>query len=187
MKPQAEQKSLAEHPLPSQVVDSRWDYGKAKDIPKTEVLNTVVHIDDDIDNLSIIIQFLQEQRQKLITRASTEDIKANDGAVLIEHLGKQYRNPINDIEHFKTTFPGAYSRIRVTQKTALDNNYQRAIECLDVSGITLTEADEDLGKDVVTAFVGVKPQVMTYEVRKIVKEEDDGNSKKNFIRNHRKG
>jgi hypothetical protein len=86
--------------------------------------------------------------------------------VLIEIPGKKMRNPILDIEHFKTTFPGGYRDIRNQQKIDLEEIHKRDLTFLEVSPIPLGIADKKIGKDIITEFIGYKPQEVNIVVQR---------------------
>lgn len=105
----------------------------------------------------------------MLNRAIKEGIKSDTTAVLIEKLGNLNRNPISDLEKFKAEFPGGYKLIRknqVSDLTQKKKNIEAEIKNIDKFPITLGEADDVLGKFMVTGFVGTKPQTITYEVVK---------------------
>ena len=166
MNPQTEAQSLVENPLPHELAGSAYDYGV---VDKDAVLTTITYIDDEVWRLKIIIDFLNGQRSTLLRRAVDEKIASDDTATLVENYSKLYRNPIEDLISFATEFPGGYKIIRKNQvdvlrkeKKSIDND----IENIDKMPISLTEAYDVLGKSMVTAFVGTKPQEITYDVVK---------------------
>ena len=166
MKPNEEAQSLIKMPLPHELAGSVYDYGV---VDKDVVLTTITYIDDELDYLRSIVDFLVDQRVDLIQRAVKEGIKSDQKATLVENVGKLYRNPISDIARFKTEFPGGYRIIRKNQVYALKEKKMELdieIKSIDTSSITLTEADDVLGKDMITAFVGTKPQTIIYDVVK---------------------
>lgn len=166
MKPKSEAQSLIENPLPHELAGSAYDYGV---VDKDVVLTTITYIDEEIEKLLYIINFLTDQRTELLNRAIKEGIKSDTTAVLIEKLGNLNRNPISDLEKFKAEFPGGYKLIRknqVSDLTQKKKNIEAEIKNIDKFPITLGEADDVLGKFMVTGFVGTKPQTITYEVVK---------------------
>lgn len=163
MKPKTEEKSLAWCPLPGELAGSEYDYGI---VPREQLLPTIVSIDGDIESLSKALKFLQDQRGIMLKRAVDEDMKICGKIVLLENLGNEIRNPL-DLEKFKAAYPKSYARIRKLQKSELKRKYDTALEDIETSTITLGLADDDLGADEVTKFVGVKPRKITYEVREV--------------------
>jgi len=166
MDPKSESQSLIENPLPHELAGSAYDYGM---VGKDVVLTTITYIDDELEHLRSIVDFLVDQRVDLLQRAVKEGITSDQGATLVETVGKLYRYPIDDIVSFKTEFPGGYKIIRKNQMTVLKQEKKSIddeIKNIDKVPITLTEADDVLGKSMVTAFVGTKPQMVTHDVVK---------------------
>jgi len=52
------------------------------------------------------------------------------------------------------------------QEKDIDEKHKKQIREIEESKIPLTLADKYVGKDKVTEFVGFKPTVITYEVRR---------------------
>jgi hypothetical protein len=166
MNPKTEAQSLIENPLPHELAGSAYDYGI---VDKDVVLTTITYIDDELDYLRSIVDFLVDQRVDLLQRAVKEGIKSDQKATLVENVGKLYRNPISDLARFETEFPGGYRIIRKNQVYALKEKKMEIdteIKNINKVPITLTEADEVLGKNMITAFVGTKPQTIIYDVVK---------------------
>ena len=135
-------------------------------VSSDEVLTTITDIDLFIEILECNLQALETYKKVLIGRAIAENIKEDFCAILIEIPGKQMRNPITDIEAFKTNFPNGYHMIRDQQKRDLKESYDKDIQHLDVSSIPLTLADKKMGKDLVTTYVGFKPQEVKVVVQR---------------------
>ena len=59
-----------------------------------------------------------------------------------------------------------YETIREVQEKDIEEKYKKQMRELEKSKITLTLADKYVGKDAITAFVGYRPQTITYEIQK---------------------
>lgn len=171
MDPKKEQKSLIAEPLPVNLSDI------AKIVPNDysmvgpdKVLTSIVEIDEMVEKVQEIlapfVKHMQDQREALMKRAQDEGIKENKDAILIEIPGKQMRNEIADIEAFRCRFNDEYEVIRQVQEKDIDEKHKKAMREIEESKIPLTLADKYVGKDKVTEFVGFKPTVITYEVRR---------------------
>jgi hypothetical protein len=135
-------------------------------VSSDEVLTTITDIDLFIEILESNLEALQTYKKVLTSRAIAEGIKEDFGAILIEVPGKQVRNPITDIDAFKTNFPNGYHMIRDQQKRDLKENYDKDMQHIEVSAIPLTLADKKMGKDLVTQYVGFKPQEVKVVVQR---------------------
>jgi hypothetical protein len=144
---------------PPEIPKASWLIRKCvAGVSSDEVLTTITDIDLFIEILQSNLDALETYKKVLVNRAISENIKEDFGAVLIEILGKKNRNPILDIEHFKTTFPDGYKSIRDQQKIDLEEIHKRDLTFLEVSPIPLGIADKKIGKDIITEFAGFKPQ-----------------------------
>ena len=164
-----ENKSLTECPLPLEPVTlAVVDY--VRNCPADRVLTSILMIDEQMANIEASVtpylRNLSEQREKLLNRAKKENIKEDSEAMLVEIPGKQMRNEIADVDAFSAVFESGYKAIRETQKKDIEDDAAKKIAGLEDSKIPLTLADKKIGKDLVTNFVGYKPQTITYEVRK---------------------
>jgi hypothetical protein len=152
---------------PPEIPKASWLIRKCvAGVSKDEVLTTITDIDLFIEILESNLSALETYKKVLLNRALNEGIKEDYGAVLIEIPGKKLRNPITDIQHFQTTFPEGYRAIREQQKIDIDEEYRRDILNLNISTIPLTLADKKVGKDVVTEFVGYRPQEVKIVVQR---------------------
>jgi len=171
MDPKKEQKSLIAEPLPVNLSDIakivHRDYSM---VGPDKVLTSIVEIDEMVakvqDILAPFVKHMQDQREALMKRAQDEGITKDAGAILIEIPGKQMRNEISDIEAFRCRFNDEYEVIRQVQEKDIDEKHKKQIREIEESKIPLTLADKYVGKDKVTEFVGFKPTVITYEVRR---------------------
>lgn len=136
-------------------------------VPKEEVLETIVQLDEIIESISEFAAYVKEQREKLLTRAMVENIETTGRFYLITTPGPLKRNPINNITKFAERFPEGYTAIRNQQGQDLIDKFNRDLERLKFSEIPLTLADKKIGKDAVTEYVGFKPQEVKAEVRKL--------------------
>jgi len=169
MKAKEEQKSLIAEPLPISNLANMVmvDYTL---VGPDKVLTSIVQIDEQVDQIqSVLAPFLSnlmKQRESLMKRAQDEDIKEDAGAVLIETEGKKNRNEIEDLETFEMQFPFALQKIRIEQVRKLTVKYDK--DCVKVSGspVPLGVADEIVGKDRITKFVGYQPVKVTYQVQR---------------------
>lgn len=164
-----ENKSLTECPLPLEPVTlAVVDY--VRNCPADRVLTSILMIDEQMANIEASVtpylRNLSEQREKLLNRAKKENIKEDSEAMLVEIPGKQMRNEIADVDAFSAVFESGYKAIRETQKKDIEDDAAKKIAGLEDSKIPLMLADKKIGKDIVTNFVGYKPQTITYEVRK---------------------
>ena len=161
-----ENQSLKDCPLPPELNIAVIDY--ATNCPADKVLTSILLIDAEIDKMQDALRpyvtNLGMQRERLLNRAKTEKITEDAEAILVEKKGKKFRNNISDLEAFAETFPEGYSRIREAQKKDLKDDYDKKIEQLEDSKIPLTLADDKIGKEKVTEFVGYGPQTITYEI-----------------------
>lgn len=152
---------------PPEIPKASWLIRKCvAGVSKDDVLTTITDIDLFIEILESNLEALQNYRKVLLNRAMTENIREDFGAVLIEIPGKKMRNPINDIRHFATTFPGGYRDIRKYQLTELEETYRKDVLNVNISAIPLTLADKKIGKDIVTEFTGYKPQEIKVVVQR---------------------
>ena len=135
-------------------------------VASDDVLTTITDIDLFIEILQSNLEALETYRKVLVSRAMVENLREDAGAILIEVPGKNVRNPILDIEHFKTTFPEGYCMIRNQQIRDIEEAYQQDIAHIETAHIPLTLADKKLGKDVVTGFTGYKPQEVKIVVQR---------------------
>jgi hypothetical protein len=162
-----EEENLTIKLTPPEIPKASWLIRKCvAGVSKDEVLTTITDIDLFIEILQSNLDALETYKKVLVNRAINENIKEDFGAVLIEIPGKKNRNPILDIEHFKTTFPDGYKSIRDQQKIDLEETHKRDLTFLEVSSIPLTLADKKIGKDIVTEFTGYKPQEVKIVVQR---------------------
>ena len=172
MLPKEENKSLIKEPLPANLS------ALAKIVPinysmvgKDRVLASIIEIDEQgaqvQDLVAPFYQYMQKQREALMKRAQDENITTDSVAMLVEVEGRKSRNDIEDLEAFELQFPGALEKIRADQERKIKLKYDRDIKSVPDSSVPLTVADEIVGKNEVTEFVGYKPVVITYEVRKV--------------------
>ena len=160
MNPKDEQKSLREHPLPTDAMDfSACDTDM--------VLSTIAYLDEAIEAVTEQRTYYQKQRDLLLNRALTEGIERTGRFTLITIPGTLQRNRITDIHGFATRFPDGYIAIRKQQSQILIDKFNRDASAVDTSDIPLGIADAKIGKDMVTEFVGFQPQKLTAEVRKM--------------------
>jgi len=160
MNPKDEQKSLQEHPLPTDAMDfSACDTDM--------VLSTIAYLDEAIESVTEQREYYQEQRDLLLNRALTEGIERSGGYVLFTIPSTLQRNRIADIHAFSERFPEGYTAIRRQQSQNLIDKFNRDASAVDNSDIPLGIADAKLGKDLVTEFTGFQPQKLTAEVRKL--------------------
>lgn len=163
------QENLKECPLPLEPVTlAVVDY--ASNCPADRVLTSILMIDEQMANIEAAVtpylRNLTEQREALLSRAIKENIKEDGEALLLEVPGKLLRNEISDLDAFSEAFPGKLEVIRRQQEADLTDKYTKNLEEIAESKIPLTLADKKIGKDKVTEFVGYKPQVITYEIRR---------------------
>lgn len=171
MSSKEERKELISEPLPVSLSDLAGiipvDYTL---VSSDRVLTSIVQIDEQIQQIQAILSpfltNLGKQRELLMTRAHSEGIKEDMGAVLVEVPGRKFRNEIEDLEALELQFPGKLDKIRTEQFRLAAANYEKTMEAIPESKIPLTLADEIIGKDEVTEFVGYKPQKITFEVRR---------------------
>ena len=169
MSTKEETKSLIAEPLPISNLANMVmvDYTL---VGPDKVLTSIVQIDEQVDQIqSVLAPFLSnlmKQRESLMKRAQDEDIKEDAGAVLIETEGKKNRNEIEDLDTFELQFPFALQKIRQEQVRKLTVKYDK--DCVKVSGspVPLGVADEIVGKDLITEFVGYQPVKVTYQVQR---------------------
>ena len=169
MNAKEESKSLIAEPLPISNLANMVmvDYTL---VGPDKVLTSIVQIDEQVDQIqSVLAPFLSnlmKQRESLMKRAQDEDIKEDAGAVLIETEGKKNRNEIEDLDTFELQFPFALQKIRQEQVRKLTVKYDK--DCVKVSGspVPLGVADEIVGKDLITEFVGYQPVKVTYQVQR---------------------
>jgi len=135
-------------------------------VPSNRMITTVADIDELVYSLQNQIDFLHENRERLMRRISITGVSEDSGAMLIEIPNKKERNPIVDIEGFKQKFPESYRVIRDNQKEEIERKYKENMETYMENPIPLLLADRCTGKDNVTEFVGFKPQKIRYEVRR---------------------
>jgi hypothetical protein len=172
MMPKDEKKSLIKEPLPVNLSEL------AKIVPvnysmvgKDRVLASIVEIDEQVTKVQEIlapfVQYMQNQRDTLMKRAQEEKITQDTVAMLVETKGKQMRNEIEDLEAFELQFPGALDKIREEQERKIRMKFDKDIRAIPDSTVQLTVADQIVGKDAVTEFVGYQPVKVTYEVRRV--------------------
>lgn len=137
------------------------------DVPRDEVLETIADLDGLLASAEEFVEYIQEQREKLLNRAMVENIEKSGNYYLITIPGPMKRNPINNIVKFAERFPDAYSAIRKQQAEAIEAKMTKELDRLKFSEIPLTLADAKLGKDTVTEYVGFKAQEVRAEVRKM--------------------
>lgn len=155
------------HLTPPDIPKSSWLVRKCVNgVSSDEVLTTISDIDLFIEILESNLEALGNYKKVLMNRAISENIKEDYGAIRIDIPGDKRRNPITDIEHFKTTFPAGYKVIRLQQKQDMQDSHMLKIASLEDSDIPLTLADKKLGKDVVTQFTGFKPQEVKIVVQR---------------------
>ena len=169
MNAKEESKSLIAEPLPIsnlakiQMVDYTL-------VGPDRVLTSIVQIDEQIDQIQSVLapylSNLMKQRESLMKRAQDEKIKEDAGALLIETEGKKNRNEIEDLDTFELKFPGKLQKIRDEQKRKINVKYEKDIAKVPDSAVPLGVADEIVGKDLITEFVGYQPVKVTYEVQK---------------------
>ena len=127
-------------------------------------------IDEQVDQIQQVLQpfigNLMMQREALMKRAQDEDIKEDAGAVLIETEGKKNRNEIEDLDTFELQFPGKLQKIRDEQKRKITVKYEKDVAKVPDSPVPLGVADEIVGKDLITEFVGYQPVKVTYQVQR---------------------
>ena len=171
MSTQDERKELMANPLPPDLSE----LGKMAPVDYTlvasdRVLTSIVQVDDQIqkinDLISPFLQNLSSQREALMDRAKKENIHEDAGAVIVELWGKQFRNEIDNIEKFRQTFKNEYKVIREVQEKDIEEKYKKQMRELEESKISLALADKYIGKDIVTEFVGYKPQTISYKVER---------------------
>jgi hypothetical protein len=169
MSTKEESKSLIAEPLPISNLSNMVmvDYTL---VGKDKVLTSIVQIDEQVDIIQQILQpfigNLMMQREALLKRAQDEKITEDAGAVLIETEGKKNRNDIVDLETFELQFPGAIEKIRNEQRRKITVKYDKDLSRVPDSDIPLGVADEIVGKDKVTDFVGYQPVKVTYQVQR---------------------
>jgi hypothetical protein len=171
-----EQISLRDEPLPVDLTPLQKveivDY--VKNACVDNVLTSVVLIDEQIDKLQAAIgpylTYLGKQREQLLELAQKQGITSDREAVLIEKKGRKERNQIEDIYAFLMQFPQGYEKIREAQKQFLKEKFDETMSTIGHSAIPLGLADDKIGKDAVTEFVGYKPQKITYLVERKKKE-----------------
>jgi hypothetical protein len=138
--------------------------------PADRVLTSILMIEEQMANIEASVtpylRNLLEQREKLLARAKKENIKEDSEALLIETEGKKNRNEISDLESFELQFPGAIEKIRTEQRRKLTVKYDKDLAKVPDEDIGLGLADEIVGKNKITEFVGYKPQTITYEIRR---------------------
>ena len=167
-----ERKSLIKEPLPVNLSEL------AKIVPVNysmvgpdKVLTSIVEIDEQVARVQEImgpyVQYMQNQRDALMKRALDEGIDKDSSAVLIEIKGRQNRNEIEDLEAFELQFPGALQKIREEQERKIRMKFDKDIRAIPDSSVQLTVADQIVGKDAVTEFVGFQPVKIMYEVRRV--------------------
>lgn len=172
MMPKDEKKSLIKEPLPVNLSEL------AKIVPvnysmvgKDRVLASIVEIDEQVSKVQEIlapfVQYMQNQRDTLMKRAQEEKITQDAVAVLIENKGKQMRNEIEDLEAFELQFPGKIAEIRKEQSIKLAKDLLKKLQNLEDSEVPLGVADDVIGKEKITEFVGYQPVKVTYEVRRV--------------------
>ncbi len=170
MSTQDERQDLMQNPIPLDLkpLQSVAIIDYVTNCPADRVLTSIVLIDEQVgkiqEALAPYLKNLGEQRERLVARAVSENITEDVEAVLVEKTGKVFRNEIDDLKGFKNTFPTEYEQIRADQRKALNDKYENNLAAVDESKIPLGLADGKVGKDRVTAFVGYRPQVITYEV-----------------------
>jgi len=169
MNPKEETKSLIAEPLPISNLANMVmvDYAL---VGPDKVLTSIVQIDEQVDQIqSVLAPFLSnlmKQRESLMKRAQDEDIKEDAGAVLIETEGKKNRNEIEDLETFELQFPGKLLKIRDEQHRKLSVKFDKDVAKVNDSPVPLGVADEIVGKDLITEFVGYQPVKVTYQVQR---------------------
>jgi hypothetical protein len=169
MNPKEEKKSLIAEPLPISNLANMVmvDYTL---VGPDKVLTSIVQIDEQVDQIQQVLQpfigNLMMQREALMKRAQDEDIKEDAGAVLIETEGKKNRNEIEDLETFELQFPGKLLKIRDEQKRKITVKYEKDVAKVPDSDVPLGVADEIVGKDLITEFVGYQPVKVTYQVQR---------------------
>jgi len=169
MKAKEEQKSLIAEPLPISNLANMVmvDYTL---VGPDKVLTSIVQIDEQVDQIQQVLQpfigNLMMQREALMKRAQDEDIKQDAGAVLIETEGKKNRNEIEDLDTFELQFPGKLQKIRDEQKRKITVKYEKDVAKVPDSPVPLGVADEIVGKDLITEFVGYQPVKVTYQVQR---------------------
>jgi hypothetical protein len=136
-------------------------------VPKEEVLETIVQLDEIAASIAEFSEYVREQREKLLTRAMVENIDRTGQFYLITIPGPLKRNQIDNIIKFAERFPEGYKAIRNQQGQDLIDKFNRDLERLKFSEIPLTLADKKIGKDAVSEYVGFKPQEVKAEVRKL--------------------
>ncbi len=170
MEAKDEQLSLRDEPLPPLSFEIKAPEDYVTNCPETRVLISVLIIDEEINRIQEAVQpylnNLQAQKNALIERAKKEAIMEDLGAVMVEVKGKLFRNEIEDVEKFRQTFPEGYEQIRDSQKRDIEDKHQKNLKDLEKSKIPLILADKKIGKDATTAFVGYRPQTITYEIQK---------------------
>jgi hypothetical protein len=131
------------------------------------VLQTIVYLEQKIEQAQEQMAFMVRQKELLLNRALKENINTSgDYALYTIPAGPLKRNPIKDIKDFKEKFREAYHVIRDQQKRDIVDQYHRDIDNIEAAAIPLTLADKKAGKDCITEYVGYQPQAMTVEVRK---------------------
>jgi hypothetical protein len=166
-----ERKSLISDPLPMDLSElSRIIPVNYSMVGPDKVLTSIVEIDEQVSRVQEIlapfVQYMQEQRETLMKRALEESITKDAHAMLIETKGRQERNAIEDLEAFELQFPGALEKIREEQERKIRMKFDKDIRGLPDASLPLTVADQVVGKDAVTEFVGLQPVKITYEVRR---------------------
>lgn len=132
----------------------------------TQVLTTIADIDAYISAIKTEMEWLNGLKSSLLTIAIRDNITEDKGAMLIAIPDKKMRNPITDNKKFSKEFPQAYHMIRTQQMQKEIMRRENFTKNLDDMEIPLMLADNTVGKEIVTEFVGYKPQTMTFEVRK---------------------
>jgi hypothetical protein len=159
MNPREEARDLIINPLPT-------DVEVYSACPTTLVLETIYFLSEAIEQEELHLAYLKNEREKLKSRAISENIKDSEKFILIETPGKKMRNPIKDIAAFRSKFSTGYSAIRLRQLNDLTDKFEKERAEIDTAPIPLGLADKKIGEDAVTEFVGYQPQVVKVEVRK---------------------
>jgi hypothetical protein len=158
--PKDELKSLQEYPLPTDAMNfSVCESGM--------VLQTIAYLDAAIVSIIEQCAYYQKQRNLLLNRAMVEKIKQTGQYALLITPGELRRNKIGNIKIFSKRFPEGYIAIRNCQQQDIQDKYHHDMNALQFSEIPLTLADEKIGEDMVTEFVGYQPQKLTVEVRRL--------------------
>ena len=162
-----QEENLTISKTPPDIPKGTWLVKKCSgEIDSNDVLTTITDIDLFIEILQNNISALENYRKGLINRALSENIAEDANAVLILVPGKKMRNPITDIEHFKTTFPEGYRAIRYQQIVDIQDKHEKELTNVTTSPIPLGIADAKIGKEVITEFTGYKQQEVNIVVQR---------------------